>query len=106
MSPHTPGPWETSVGRSAESRNVVEWWIVGPAGGDAIAYLDTSQPEAEAQANARLMAAAPDLLAVARAFLALPDLGHTSADAAGALYDYRAAIEKARATLKAAGASE
>jgi hypothetical protein len=56
---HTPGPWETSSFTDVV-RNVVEWDICEPGGGDMIAEVAV-RPEAEA--NAALIAAAPELLA-------------------------------------------
>jgi hypothetical protein len=50
---HTPGPWETSTLDGGE------WQVCGPGGGDTIAALYNGNEEA----NANLIAAAPDLLA-------------------------------------------
>lgn len=53
---HTPGPWETSaIGHSKDS---IQWDVYGPDAGDMIADL-SNLPNAEA--NARLIAAAPQL---------------------------------------------
>jgi hypothetical protein len=60
---HTPGPWH--VVPEAQSP-----WIVGDAEGDSIADCEPPGPwmsEEEADANARLIAAAPDLLAALEA---------------------------------------
>ena len=51
---HTLGQWETSVISEG-----FEWWIVEPGGGDKIAEV-VDGPRAEA--NAKLIAAAPELL--------------------------------------------
>lgn len=55
---HTPGPWETSVLSGG-----TQWEICGTDGGDAIASVVECQ---SAAANARLIAAAPDLLQTLR----------------------------------------
>jgi hypothetical protein len=66
MSAHTPGPW--SVERKTTSAGYV--WKVGPF--QACIYRDYGGvcnprlPHDEAEANARLIAAAPDLLEAAR----------------------------------------
>ena len=55
---HTPGPWQTD-----ESGHRIEWsnWII--ANGVMIAAVtETSQAPEISDANARLIAAAPDLL--------------------------------------------
>lgn len=76
MTGHTPGPWMAASGPSS----IVGWPIVGP-GGRAIASLtwwprEHYQPDvtdeaysaltAEIGANARLIAASPDLLKAAK----------------------------------------
>ncbi len=58
---HTPGPWK--VGRSSANRH--RWHIVGA---NLESVCETSSwlkddPEGESEANARLIAAAPQLLA-------------------------------------------
>lgn len=56
---HTPGPWRVSVEKYPEPRKVKVgtgedgWWGVASAFGDT---------QEEAEANARLIAAAPDML--------------------------------------------
>lgn len=55
---HTPGPWETSVFQSCGE--VDAWDVCAAGGGDMLADLK-GNPNGEADAN--LMAAAPDLLA-------------------------------------------
>ena len=80
---HTPGPWETSVLADGS-----QWEVCLPDAGDAIAGIVDGP---DAQDNALLMAAAPDLLAALRAML--DDDNHD-----GAKDQARAAI--ARATGK------
>jgi hypothetical protein len=61
---HTPGPWTTYHGRATP------WWkvlaegrdVADVEGGEITVYNDPNHPEA-VEANARLIAAAPDLLA-------------------------------------------
>lgn len=67
---HTPGPWETStdymeISPSSGPKSHVELArIVGPGEGSSFYTYD------EASANARLIAAAPELLAACKALLA------------------------------------
>jgi len=79
MSAHTPGPWRIR----AERYKFIH--VYSPNGG--IAHLDTI--DGEGAANARLIAAAPDLLAALRGVLRVADRATDEFDAA------RAAIEKA-----------
>jgi hypothetical protein len=65
---HTPGPWHIGVRTFHAGRDVY-----GPKG-EPVAVADdaiTATPEAEA--NARLIAAAPDLLAALQAIMGDPD---------------------------------
>ena len=93
MSKHTPGPWhwfETLDGRCR----------VKPMNGKYIvAECSAMEPQCEEQvANARLMAAAPDLLGALRSIVNLWD-HHASAHGDGIIYPLheaaRAAIAKA-----------
>jgi hypothetical protein len=68
---HTPGPWIAAAGPSS----IVGWPVVGPRGRaiTTVHYLRGDTPEgkrvnAEAGANACLIAAAPDLLALAKQY--------------------------------------
>lgn len=83
--PHTPGPWKT--GRDMAGHPAVLPDRHGETLPDGFAYCPVSicrvgegygRPEDEAAANARLLAAAPDLLAACRLFLAV--LGDNPAD--------------------------
>ena len=64
---HTPGPWRTySYSDSASARQ----WTVGTPGGDRIAdNIERGKPTDEAEANARLIAAAPELLEACKSAL-------------------------------------
>lgn len=78
---HTPGPWaltEKAVVASASTpiAHRVKWWSIG-------------QLEIEENANARLIAAAPDLLAALQGVVRVADRATDEFDAA------RAAIAKA-----------
>lgn len=69
MSKHTPGPWALDLQDDGGFR------ITGVGGhGKTAAYVvccrDAHEMKGETHANARLIAAAPDLLAAARAALA------------------------------------
>lgn len=93
MSKHTPGPWDYFVG-NANGRGLIR--IEGEGTGEHIASMPRG---AVSESNARLIAAAPDLLA------ALEDLvGYAAAEigippneaVGGAFKQARAAIAKAR----------
>ena len=57
----TPGPWETSVNDEGQ------WDVCAEGGGDMVADLSASE---HGEADARLIAAAPDLLAALKAMFA------------------------------------
>lgn len=85
---HTPGPWK----QSCESIDP-DWHIVTTSGGAVIANVFAPQ-----NANARLIAAAPDLL---EALLDAVDAWETHCESGDHMqgdwvYDARAAIAKAR----------
>ena len=65
MAKHTPGPWKIFEGRGADSRRPVIVDSVpdvdGKFVGNSICYLTSTNPDIHA--NARLIAAAPDMLA-------------------------------------------
>jgi hypothetical protein len=64
---HTPGPWEpmpypANCGKDYEGK----WWVRGPAGAEGFTSVaDLARYGPEAEANARLIAAAPELLEAA-----------------------------------------
>jgi hypothetical protein len=64
---HTPGPWETAVNDEGQ------WDVCDAGGGDLLA--DLSDCPENAEANARLIAAAPELLAALKAILARVESG-------------------------------
>ena len=81
---HTPGPW---------GRNIAPAWkypIIFAGRNTHVAYIFTNElSESEQEANANLIAAAPDLLQVTKDFLLL-----------AALHDWEgAAIDFAKTTL-------
>jgi hypothetical protein len=92
---HTPGPW--AYEQRAEMGDA-QWVVYDPDSdnGDILAVVD-ADPEQSAEANARLIAAAPDLLAVVATML-----GAAEADALddksnvwrSAMLDARAALAK------------
>lgn len=92
---HTPGPWRVAVSHSrviqAEGRRI------------ATAHSHTTQPAAEGDANARLIAAAPDLLAALESMMnveAAARIGSESFALRG--FDWKYHFDKARAAIKAA----
>jgi len=94
MSKHTPGPWSYRD-VTAEGTKVYAKIVSGKTGvGFAGAYKIL--PRAEADANARLIAAAPDLLAALQKIPARY-LGDMDAHTPGASALIRAAIAKATA---------
>ena len=65
---HTPGPWTRHKWHSQEDQ-------ISAKGGTIalVSHIHTLVPEAEADANARLIAAAPDLLAALEAIVKITD---------------------------------
>lgn len=90
---HTPGPW---TARPDSNREEADWTIVlnGSAGYDLMPWTDGQGVN---PADARLIAAAPDLLAAAQALLGEADStgGHTRTVSRLSVDHLRAAIEKA-----------
>jgi len=82
MATHTPGPWSVHADswgieiRAASGDPRTYLCIAERIGGRRVRREDQSWDDGEAQANARLIAAAPDLLA---ALQALKERGHTQA---------------------------
>lgn len=70
MSQHTPGPWEVDRVKHQGEPELVILSVVSKAGAN-IANLWSFDPSD--YANARLVAASPDLLAACNAFLAVMD---------------------------------
>jgi hypothetical protein len=68
MSEHTPGPWSVDARASTAVRGGPDDHVVASCGGWATTRRDVL---AEQQANARLVAAAPDLLAALREIVAM-----------------------------------
>lgn len=103
---HTPGPWQIETWNYSGSRTVPTIRTAK----DAIAQLcNLWRPEdnphemgvAEQEANARLIAAAPDMLAALKAFLRAPSIGSSGPGSVSIevqtfnLNEARAAIAKA-----------
>lgn len=88
---HTPGPWNF-----AKSDIDGRYSIYGNG---PLAYCgDTGAVNGDGEANARLIAAAPDLLVALKALVGEADLGEVDLD------DDRAKLEQARAAIaKATG---
>jgi hypothetical protein len=120
---HTPGPWiEQETETIVDIDGVGGWQDIGPADGNPVAialgWSAWPREDPEQEANARLIAAAPDLFAFANALDAswaesfpegpdgpceIPAIGGHLADEHRALWlQCRAAIAKARASQPAA----
>lgn len=99
---HTPGPW-TVLMAPAGARIESEYASVVLVGCDEIGADDVERLSHEAKANARLIAAAPELLEalkeaerlLAKAFGEPPALASYTNDGHRAIRDARAAIAKA-----------
>ena len=91
----TPGPWSTKLALQAEVEGDLHVIQAGMVGDKAFhiaygaAWTDSPDTAAEAAANARLISAAPDLLAALQAVLSVADRATVEFDMA------RAAISKA-----------
>jgi len=93
MGKHTPGPWGASEGHPSDVWHVDmpnRWYSVIVSRGED----DWDMPVEEVQANARLIAAAPDLLAAAIAMQCVDVMSDTEVGRARDLLD--AAIAKAK----------
>ena len=93
MTEHTPGPWAIRDAPDEIRNAAVEYWIDGDVGGVPIADIKTN---GATQANARLIAAAPELLELARGFKSyLIDDSRSERRRQACLTAARAAIAKA-----------
>lgn len=102
MSKHTPGPWVVST---QDSEKIDRRFLIKEQGfgGNLAAVFDVARHEAEA--NARLIAAAPEMLEALKAIRAVtcdPD-GNVSIDGSDA---DREEIAKALAVIAKAGGAE
>jgi hypothetical protein len=89
MSTHTPGPWKFALFEHAPNEAFVQW---------RAGYAEVHGSRAGREANARLIAAAPDLLAALQALVDLDD-GDSPA-----LWAHSGDFERARAAIaKATG---
>lgn len=92
MSQHTPGPWETS--RDAVPAHHVQITVYAEADGQRVATVFREE------ANARLVAAAPDLLAACESALSLAQIDADDGELAlAALEVLRPVLRNAIATL-------
>lgn len=92
---HTPGPWTIEVATIAGAGFAPgHYHRIGPSRGPAVAYTSHRVGEDAADANAALISAAPDLLAVAEAVCAKHR--GAPADPGSILELARAAVAKAR----------
>jgi hypothetical protein len=100
MTEHSKGPWQAEVDFKAHSSIVIF-----DANGDCVAYtpiwmgLPNSEAKELAKANARLVAAAPELLAALDAFLSITSYcgkEHCTAEQCVAALNAIKALSKAR----------
>lgn len=95
MSGYTPGPWIAGDDEGSD------YYLVGPHDGDGIVYQPVVKLHSEA--NARLIAAAPDLLAAVQRFLDYESAMDSREDVSGMLI-YAEFSDMARAAIaKATG---
>jgi len=82
MSKHTPGPWGTTYAPRTR-HNLKTWHVVAPARSEHVSptRICTTGALVEAEANARLIAAAPDLLDVLKDALKAIDQLQDAGDA-------------------------
>lgn len=105
MTTHTSGPWAWVEGTDAINRR---WnnldWTVASVGNHRLGWHEDMNSEGrEAEANARLIAAAPELLA---ALILLEREMVDSGNAGSTDYGWKPAIEKTRTAIaKATGAA-
>lgn len=105
---HTPGPWEYVPSNSNHGPYVANGWGAGDIcdcytmskpSDLAVCNGGTSEPihfqHEEADANARLIAAAPELLEALKKLLSTAELELTDADHALGVYEARKSIAKA-----------
>lgn len=92
MSNYTPGPWHTEVAPSSDL-HFIRGIYSDDAGQIAKVRVGPVLEQDEALANARLLAAAPELLAALEGLCGLAELrpGH--------LQDYKSAVSDARAVI-------
>ena len=98
MSKHTPGPWKTEqssrtdiyiISQSVEARNK---WVATACNHE---FHPTEENNKRNQYNARLIAAAPELLEACHALLRVRDAEEWVAALRAAIEQARAAIDKA-----------
>lgn len=98
---HTPGPWFTDIREDTDERRYIMSEKAPFPGTVAIVTLDV----AEAEANARLIAAAPELLEALQRFLDYESAMNSREDVSGMLI-YAEFSDMARAAIaKATGES-
>ena len=88
MKTHTNGPWSANLNGLSRDKQDAPQWTVGKTCECLVILPNRSTPD-ETEANAHLIAAAPELLQVAEDFILLADL-----------HDWEgAAIDNARAVI-------
>lgn len=96
MSKHTSGPWRVKTSGSEDDFVTRSVHGARSPGGDEVAFVTTGSYNDDVEAaNARLIAAAPELLAALSELVACVKGGGSDADTWQALRDADAAIAKA-----------
>ena len=75
---HAPGPWMVQTVREQTGFRMVRTYVLDGAGGDPVAMVQANSAEEE-EANARLIAAAPDLLEALEGLLVFAEAAETKA---------------------------
>lgn len=100
MSEHTPGPWEAHCFLVVAQKSKGCSKSVAYAGREICHTGEGRGPSEESEANARLIAASPDLLAACEAFIEAWDKSHQLEKTDVAMRLARAAITRAKGAGK------
>ena len=105
MSEHTPGPWIVSCIYDKPSVAATQQWFILPADRDG-EICEVTTGDMPYEANARLIAAAPDLLEACQTAIRLHDNFASADETARAWLSIRAVIAKATTAIISAERKE